>query len=585
MYFQNIYILLNVSYSHMKRSFNPVRFHYPIYLFSPALVLFIIIFSGGVCNGQPVNWQPPISGQILLSGTYGELRGNHYHGGTDIKPNVPGPQEVLATSDGYVKEIMVRGGSYGRALLLQHKDGYQSLYGHLDHFIPALDSMIYAYQYDQKNFEVNLHLDSTQFPVTAGMIIATMGNTGYSFGRHLHFEVRHPSGTTYNPLLAIPNLQDNTPPRFRNLKINYHDDQGREYQEKVIPVRSLGAGKYSAGDLVLNSFKYSLAVDVIDLHKNTPNQNGIYSLEMYRDSSLVYRSVMDSLSTEDRKYYPEHIDHISSPGSQAIYHNLRYSSKGIRSQLDDPNRGLIRPYPFQTQNYTIIASDYQGNQSTLTFSIRRVEHPSIDYTVVYNYLINSSQSSRVELGQSSIVFPGGTFVRDQRLYLFEEKIVRDNEEIIVVHMTENQTPLYERPLLKIRSDIPLREKSKWTIARCAGEKYSAIPTTREKDYFSSRIGQLSSYCLILDTLPPEIKFHPQNSNLWHFTITDNLHSFSSLKYSATVDGNWTLVEADDKNNKLIFRDFKKYRDGNDHHFVLEVKDACGNTTIFDREFK
>src|SRR5690606_13203612 len=154
-----------------------------------------------------------ISGQVLLSGTFGELRGNHYHGGTDIKPNVPGDQAVLAVADGYIKEIMLRGGSYGHALLIQHKDGYESLYGRLDHFIPALDSIIYSYQYDQKNFEVNLHLDSTQFPVTAGMTIATMGNTGYSFGRHLHFEVRHPSGTTYNPLLVIPDLQDNTPPR------------------------------------------------------------------------------------------------------------------------------------------------------------------------------------------------------------------------------------------------------------------------------------------------------------------------------------------------------------------------------------
>src|SRR5690606_6573829 len=150
-------------------------------------------------------------------------------------------------------------------------------------------------------------------------------------------------------------------------------------------------------------------------------------------------------SPEDRKYYPEHIDHISSPGSQAIYHNLRYSSKGIHTQLNDPNKGLIRPYPFQTQNYTIIASDYQGNQSTLSFSVKRVERPSIDYSVIYNYLINSSQSSRVELGRSTIVFPEGTFIRDQRLYIFKEEIVRDSEENIVVHMTENQLPLYEKP--------------------------------------------------------------------------------------------------------------------------------------------
>ena len=135
--------------------------------------------------------------------------------------------------------------------------------------------------------------------------------------------------------------------------------------------------RYSAGDLILNAFKYSLGVDVVDLHRNTQNRNGIYSLELYRDTLLIYRSILDSLSRNDRKYYPEHIDHISSPGTQAIYHNLRYSSEGIRRQLNNPNAGLIRPYPFQQQEYTIKSSDYQGNSSSLTFSVRQVDHPSL----------------------------------------------------------------------------------------------------------------------------------------------------------------------------------------------------------------
>ena len=64
-----------------------------------------------LATAQPVDWQPPIAGTVLLSGTFGELRGSHYHAGIDIKPNVGGPQEILATADGYVKEILVRSGS------------------------------------------------------------------------------------------------------------------------------------------------------------------------------------------------------------------------------------------------------------------------------------------------------------------------------------------------------------------------------------------------------------------------------------------------------------------------------------------
>lgn len=547
--------------------------------------LYYLSFTLTICSAQPIDWQAPIAGQVLLSGTFGELRGSHYHAGIDVKPNEGGPQEILATADGYVREILVRSGSYGNALILQHRDGYRSLYGHLDHFIPQLDSLVYVHQHLQENFEVTIELDSTQFPVYQGMPIAIMGNTGYSFGRHLHFEVRHASGTRYNPLLVIPELQDNSPPQFRNLKINYHDDYGREYQEKNISVRSLGRGRYTAGPLVLNSFKYSLGVDVVDLHEKTHNRNGIYSLTMHKDSTLVYRSVFDSLSQADRKYYPEHIDHITHGESNAIYHNMRYSNNDITTQLSDLQAGLIRPYPFQTQEYLIQATDYQGNTSTLTFSIRQVDNPSIDYDWMYNYVIEAGKTNRVNLDQFSIIFPGGTFVRDQRLYLFEEVTVRDGEKMVMIHMNEPQLALYERPLILLHSDWSLADKAKWTLARCSGSRYTAVNTIRESDHFAARIGRLSDYCLIKDTIPPEIDFRPQNSRLWYFKVSDDLHSFSSLEYSATVNGKWALVKSDAKNQRLIFDDFQNHTTGTSQTFTLKVTDACGNETIFERNFK
>src|SRR5690606_21026753 len=97
------------------------------------LIVSVMLLSYDFGQTQPVDWQPPIQGQVLLSGTFGELRGSHYHAGIDIKANVSGPQDILATADGYVKEVRVRGGSYGNALILQHPNGYRSLYGHLDH--------------------------------------------------------------------------------------------------------------------------------------------------------------------------------------------------------------------------------------------------------------------------------------------------------------------------------------------------------------------------------------------------------------------------------------------------------------------
>src|SRR5690606_6780013 len=156
----------------------------------------------------------------------------------------------------------------------------------------------------------------------------------------------------------------------------------------------------------------------------------------------------------------------------------------------------------------IIATDYQGNSSTLTFSIRQVENPSIDYDWMYNYVMQANRSNRVNLDQFSIIFPEGTFVRYQRLYIYEEMMVRDGEQIIMVHMNEDQLPVYEKPLVVLISFIYLEEYFIWTIARCSGDRYSAVTTIHDTNNLASRISRLSSYCLINDTIAPVIECLP-----------------------------------------------------------------------------
>src|SRR5690625_1302740 len=84
------------------------------------VIAFFILMSTIILPAQ--EWGHPIDGKVLLSGTFGELRGNHYHGGLDIKPNTDGDQSIRAAADGHIREIMARGGSHGSALILQHEN-------------------------------------------------------------------------------------------------------------------------------------------------------------------------------------------------------------------------------------------------------------------------------------------------------------------------------------------------------------------------------------------------------------------------------------------------------------------------------
>ena len=77
--------------------------------------------------------------QNYLSGNLGELRGDHFHMGIDIKTfgkmNLP----VYAAESGYVERLRVSGTGYGKAIYIKHNNGMKTVYAHLNSFNDFLD--------------------------------------------------------------------------------------------------------------------------------------------------------------------------------------------------------------------------------------------------------------------------------------------------------------------------------------------------------------------------------------------------------------------------------------------------------------
>lgn len=94
---------------------------------------------------------------------FGGLSGE-FHAGVDLKGAVGDP--IYSTGNGTVERCDVYGG-YGNAVVLNHVNGYQSLYGHL--------TRVNVVQGQQ---------------VKAGDVIGFLGSTGRSTGPHLHYEIR-----------------------------------------------------------------------------------------------------------------------------------------------------------------------------------------------------------------------------------------------------------------------------------------------------------------------------------------------------------------------------------------------------------
>ena len=56
----------------------------------------------------------PLDIPIFLSGSFGELRSNHFHAGIDIKTQGKEGLNVFAVADGYVSRIKVQQYGYGK---------------------------------------------------------------------------------------------------------------------------------------------------------------------------------------------------------------------------------------------------------------------------------------------------------------------------------------------------------------------------------------------------------------------------------------------------------------------------------------
>jgi len=95
------------------------------------------------------------------------------HPGVDFKGATGDPVHV--TADGKVV-FTGRKGGYGNCIIVQHKNDFQTLYGHLSH--------------------INVE-DGQQ--VKTGDVIGKVGSTGRTTGPHLHYEVRK-NGTPINPV-------------------------------------------------------------------------------------------------------------------------------------------------------------------------------------------------------------------------------------------------------------------------------------------------------------------------------------------------------------------------------------------------
>lgn len=527
----------------------------------------------------------PVDHQIRLTGNFMEIRTNHFHSGIDIKSSkgVVG-DNIKSVHDGFVSRIKLQSGSYGQSIYIDHPNGYTSVYAHLNAYIPEIENYIKSIQYELESFAVDIYLPDSLIMINKGQLIGQMGNTGRSFGPHLHFELRRTNTEVpVNPELLGLGPKDNIDPTFQSLSIY---TIGEDYAVESTSTKYFKnqEGHYHLHNNIVNvsGNKVAFGIQAFDQMNGSSNKNGIYSLSVNADGENYYRWTASDFSFEESKKINGFIDYNKQVTLGQKVYKLYEPYCSVMSNISTKDQGIIDLSNGKVKNISIKAIDIYGNEANLDFKVKS-ESKSIhketqpfkcDSLVVYN------------AGMFTVTLPPFTLfenLKSKPRSSTQEINGQKCHEISIGERTNAVSKYY-----KIETPIPNSYSTNWTFV--AYDKRSRLVNfgcdTLDNKMFTY-VDQLGKFFTYKDTQAPSyqvINLESTKLRPWKVKINDNLipdGRASDLYYRATVNGEWICMVYDLKNDILIFDDFERLPDGV-LDFKLVISDGQGNTSVLRR---
>jgi len=554
-----------------------------------ALILFLFSFlkveSQAVHSKYPQGYfANPLHIPMSLSANFGELRPNHWHMGLDIRTDKKENYPVFASADGYVAHIGIRPQSFGKFIIINHPNGFSTLYAHLNEFYPVLEKYVREKQTGKESWAIEIDFTEKDFKVKKESEIARSGNTGGSQGPHLHFEIRETkSDRSLNPLLFGMPLQDDVAPTL--LKLAMYDRSISTYEQtpKILTLKKTDKGYIIPKIPVLKTGfkKLSFAIQAVDKFTGSQNGNGIYTARIFKDEQPIAEFILDEIDYSESEYINAQIDyryykagkgyfqHISPlPGrEERIYH--LYNEDGL-IHLDDTLQHTI----------TIQVGDANENFSSTSFLIQFTDS------------INTNRSAQ----KPDNFIPGNVNVIEKtgfEAYL-PERCIYDTIQPVYNYtnstspnavsdlhqLNDNSYPVHEEMTIRIKPTIQVKQewRDKIVIQRNAGN--AILKPAWQGEWLSAKTGAFGTFIALVDLTPPQlnnigkgdtVNLSPASRIV--FTPTDN----SGIKsFHAELDGKW-LMFTNDKGRNWIYK-FDEQCPFGVHELKVRVEDIVGNVT-------
>jgi len=565
--------------------------------------IFIVLILLNIPNvkGQesfPTNYfRVPVDIPVYLSGTFGELRSNHFHTGIDIKTQGEQGKKIYAVADGYVSRLNISPYGYGKAVYITHPNSYVSVYAHLKSFGDVIESYVKNHQYSNETYAFDKNIGPEVIKVSKGDVIGYSGNTGSSGGPHLHFEIRE-RNTQYpvNPILFGYKITDNISPHISTLKLYVMDDLSsidNKNEDKSYSVKKSGSNfKTDRNDTITVSGNISFGIRTFDRLNGANNKNGVYSIELFVDSVCIWSYEMNKLSFYQTRYINTLLDYPAYVRSRRRIQRSWISPHNPLMIYDKTrNNGSFDFSNEKVYDIRYVVSDHFGNTSELKFVIQAESNVGNNNNGFHKikdkgYVFLYEKDNSFEREDVILNVPAKALYDD---IVFEyESEERCNSCISKIHHIHNiYTPLHKYSELSIKADtiIPTSLQSKAILVEITEKgRKNSIGGEWKDGFVMASTRSFGNYTIMLDTVQPVIKavnLYPgkkiTTQNTLVLRIYDELSGIKS--YRGTLNGKWILMEYNVNKDRLIYNFDDRFLKGK-NSFKLVVVDNKDNKTEY-----
>ena len=541
----------------------------------------------------------------LHSASFAEMRPDHFHSGVDIKTDGRIGKPIVAAEDGYISRVSHSPFGYGLAVYVVHPQmGTMTVYGHLSRFTDGVESLVRNYRYAHSASSAELRFQPDEHPVKRGEVIGYSGNTGNSFGPHLHYELRNTEGThTYNIVRrGLFRPKDSDKPQL--LRLHYIEVDTLDGVAVESPVRSFNLtgknGSYKvAGRISVGRVGYFVLECRDSQTGSGASRFGIYRATVSVDGEPIFEYRMDGYAFSDTRLCNLVSHYAMQQGARCeVVRLAQVAGAPERLYRKSVGRGAIRATAGEERRVVVAVEDDCGNISQLTFDVKgkadsELFTPVRDCVAVVacagRSVVVADRGVRAYVANDAYYAP--TFCRVERTDVRPtiDGVVVLSDECRVLDPT---VPMQGRVTVSLDAQVPLELMTKSLVAvknrrgnyTSAGGYYAGggrvyVHTRRSGDMV-----------VVADTVAPTVRPNWKegatltNAKRLTFSVSDNFAGISC--YNLWIDGEWKTLNYNPLQGTLYHTFDTPLAAGRkcNHTARLQVVDGVGNIATFESNF-